>query len=475
MAAGAEGFTVLTKTLVVILPDKTHARKNLKCKSSVAAVSSVLGYAAPVRVCSVLLALCAVFAACGRSGLWLTGTSAPAPHGWNGGLPADIPDNIWSWWVHPLAVNDVDVTWVGGIARDATVKITRVNADSSIETIALGQTEADEHNGPAIAYHPDHTDLVLFFSQHNTDNRVHYRRVDRESLALGVPEELQFSGLVTYAQVLVRGDRIVLLTRVASVSWCYRISEDFGSTWSEERALIDGNGRGLVYVLAKPVRSDPSQAQFAFYGHPTSSGFRDVLYGSIDLDTGVVGSGGGINLGDLDTEGGPGLRPVVPAGKPALETALHPSPGYVVRMLDVGELDGMPAIAYAEWTGTEAPNYRVILRDKAGGWSSAPWTLPTGVVFGYVPDIHYHGGAAFTRDDGVISSREEAGTWKVERWRWDTTLGDLVLAEELSATPKPVIRPYVPYHDGRADVVVHELDRYKGYTDYRAATRFLVP
>jgi hypothetical protein len=400
---------------------------------------------------------------------------ADVPDGWIDGRPADLEDNIWTWWAHPLAVNDGARSWVGGIASDGDVRITRVGADASLETVVVGNVSPDDHSGPAIAFGPEQPDLLVFFAGHNSEDVVHYRRLGRDTLSLGDPEELSFSGNVTYAQALVRGDRIVLVTRVSLSTWRYRMSEDFGDTWTAERVLIDATGYGQVYGLVKPILGQPSRAQLAFYGHPENSEFRDVLHGVIDLDTGRITTVGGADLGDLDSEGGPGLLPVPPDGAPGLETAISPSTGYAVRLLDVGTLGGLPAILYVVWTGDEAPHYRVKLRRESGEWSSAPWMPPTGSVFGYRPDTHYHGGAVFARADSVFSSREEGGQWRVERWDWDPATADLVLAGELSATARPVVRPYVPYHDGLVDVIAHELLRYEAYTDYLADTRFLAP
>lgn len=398
-----------------------------------------------------------------------TATDAVAADALAPARPADIEDNIWSWWVHPLAVNDGDVSWVGGIAKSADVRITRVNADASLEPVVVGRTVADDHNGPAIALAPDREQLVVFFAAHGSEKVVHYRTLHRQSLALGAARELSFSGSVTYAQLLVHGDRLVLVTRVADSTWRYRISEDFGGAWSEERILVDARGLGKVYCLVKPVRSAPATAHLAFYGHPTGSTFRKVQHGTIHLDDGRVTVDDGAVVGDLDAAGGPSLNP------DALDTAISPSTGWVVRLLDVGELGGMPAILYAVWQGDAAARYRVKLRRAAGEWSSAPWTADTGAVFGYTAAIHYHGGAVFAHGDEVVTSREVSGQWEIQRWSWDAASQDLRTGPLLSTSSRPVVRPYVPYRAGRVDLIAHELLQYDGYTDFRADTRFLAP
>jgi hypothetical protein len=265
--------------------------------------------------------------------------------------------------------------------------------------------------------------------------------------------------------VLRGGSRLVVLTRVDLVTWRYRISDDFGVTWSGERVLIDADGLVQVYVVAKPVTGKPDENLLAFYGHPVNSPYRDVEFARVRLDTGAVESADGRPIGNLNDPDGPRLRPG------DLGAAISPAAGDTVRLLDIGTLDGRPAIAYAQWQGDAgAPRYRVTMH-RDGGWVTPAWSLPSGDPFGHTPAARYLGGAVLGRDDRLYTSRRDNGTggWHVEQWSWSGAGDTFVLDAELARDDAcPLVRPYVPARRGSVEVVVQRLTSYDGYTDHVA-------
>jgi hypothetical protein len=131
-----------------------------------------------------------------------------------------------------------------------------------------------------------------------------------------------------------------------------------------------------------------------------------------------------------------------------------------VRLLDVGIIDGRPAISYAVWQGeTGQAQYKVKLYQR-GGWRYPPWSVASGDPFGYDPAIHYLGGMVIGPDDRLYTARKDnrTGAWHVEQWRWSG--GAFQLERELARDrDRPLVRPYVPARTGPVEVVVQRLHR----------------
>jgi hypothetical protein len=379
---------------------------------------------------------------------------------------SQLDDSIWSWWVHPLSINAEEGSWIGGLSSEGDIKITRINSDLTSDVVTLDRIQVDDHNGPAIAYDPAASYLVVFYAEHNQEEVVHYRTIDRDTLAKGPRRTLVFSDKVTYCQALVHGRKIVLLTRVGFTSWRYRISEDFGATWTQERTLVT-SGNGQVYCLTKSDAANPASYHLAFVGHPKYSGFRDVTHAMIRLDSGRITLADNTAIGSLYEPSGPRLDPH------ALDLAIAPEPGWAVRLLDVGWLGGVPAISYALWKKGSIfipVRYQVKIH-RDGHWYDASWQLHAGRIFGHHLKAHYHGGAVFTRGQGIVTSREEAGEWFLEKWAWDPAAETLSLVQEIYASSDPIVRPYVPDNEGRVAVIAHTLLKYSGYQNFMANTK----
>ncbi len=379
-----------------------------------------------------------------------------------------IDNAVYDWWAQPVSVNDGAYTWIGSIATAGTVRVAKVNRAAGTYQWAtltsVGDIYHDEHNTPALAFEDAQPDLMAFYTQHGTDNIMRYRTINRTSLAVGPLKTLTFSGTITYAQIIRNGTRLLILTRVGD-SWRYRITDDFGSTWSAEKVLINASGYGQVYSLVKPISDDGDVNHLAFYGHPVSSTFRNVAYAQIHLQSGDVTLTNGQVIGSINDPGGPNLRPE------QLQAAITPSTGFKVRLLDVYTIRNRPAIAYAIWNAgvaADAPaTYKVEMYQDDNTWKSAPWSLAAGDPFGYNPAVHYIGGMAIGRDNMIYSARESNGTWFLEKWAWSESRGTFILADEIARdSTQKLARPYVPAHDGGTDVIINRFEKYSSYTDY---------
>lgn len=372
---------------------------------------------------------------------------------------------IYSWWVHPLAVNDTvggdDVTWVGSIAKAGTNRVHRIRWPETVDVVPLGgQDTADDHNGAALALNPDQDDLLVLYSRHGGDPWVRYRTVHRTTMAVSAEQRLDFDGSgVTYAQVLQHGDTLHVLCRQGNDRWCYRTSPDWGATWGPVKVLVDGTGYGQQYVVARHSRETPTVVHLAHYGHPVNSPWRNVGYARIDVATGAITHADGDPLGNLSEEDGPGITP------PEFEAAIVPSGDYRARLLDISSINGRPFIAYAVWLGLEGvATYKVKSRSPAGVWTTADWEMPAGPPFGFNLATHYVGGVAIGRQGRMYSSRKQGSTWIVERWQWNGAGYDL--HSEIDRSTTRLVRPYAVMGDGDGELVYQRVSHYDGFTDY---------
>jgi hypothetical protein len=405
---------------------------------------------------AVVLAVAAALAPIGAVRASAAVTGAP--------IKTDIDNGVFDWWAQPVAVNDGPDTWIGSIARAGTVRVAKVTAGTyQWATLApKGEIAPDEHNTPALAFEDDKPYLIAFWTQHNADNIMRYRTIDRASLTVGPLHTLTWSATITYAQIIRNGTRLMVLTRVGLSTWSYRLSDDFGDTWTGERTLIDAAGYGQVYALTKPASDDGDLNHLAFYGHPVASTFRNVVYAQIRLGSGDVTLMDGTVLGNLNDPDGPAIRP------DQMQPAITPSAGFKVRLLDVGTVNDEPAINYAVWATADGPaTYKVKMRQADNTWATPPWAVPAGAPFGNTPAIHYVGGTSLGRDGLLYSVRNSGTVWIFEQWVWSETAATFVFADEIARdTTQELARPYVPLYEGAAQVTVNRFAKYATYTDY---------
>jgi hypothetical protein len=374
-------------------------------------------------------------------------------------LLGTLDDAIYSWWLHPVAVNDGDVTWVGSTGSgdpgvpERRNRVWRVGSAGVSSVLLEGTTSPDDHNAAAVAVNPAQDWLIAFYARHNNDTFTRYQFVHRGTLAAGPLLTLDFGGSVTYNQVLQLGDTIHLIVRNATAdAWQYRTSTNWGDTWGATKTLVDFAGFGSSYVVAKPDPADPNTVHMAIGPHPPNTTLRSIHYGTIDLPSGQVRSHTGQVLGNLGATGGPGL-PV-----DTFPAAVELTGTERARTLDVGVVDGQPAIAYAIWEGEAGdPTYRVRRWDGTA-WMDVDWEVASGPEFGYLPNRRYLGGVVVGRGDDLFSSRLDGGAWIVEHWTWNGNGFDL--DQEVDRSGIRLIRPYVPQGDGPADVVYQRVTHY---------------
>jgi hypothetical protein len=222
---------------------------------------------------------------------------------------------------------------------------------------------------------------------------------------------------------------------------------------------------GQNYTVARRDMQNPSIYRMAFYGHPYHSGYRDAAAASIDVSDGRIFTPKEKVVANLYGDKSPSLTPQ------QLSTAIIPSTGYRIRMLDIGTYNDAPSIAYAIWKGTAGNATYKVKRWTESGWKSAPWQLSAGREFGYKQEIHYLGGMVFAPGGGLVTARQYPpgvtnGTWYVEHWVKDDEGYDK--AQTLMQSSARHVRPYAVRAAGRIAVMFQRLLRYDGYKTYHA-------
>jgi hypothetical protein len=342
--------------------------------------------------------------------------------------------------------------WVTGIGADGTLRVWRDGA-----LITVDQIQADDHNAPAIATHARRPPIV-FYTEHNRTTEVAYR------VGFGARRALTLDDVVTYVQALAYFDRVVVLIRVGGCHWQALISNDWAESWGEPVDLLAGCSHGrLIYMTSSTVQADRRLVRLAVYGHPTSSHWRTIKYGLLNLQSGDITVPGAKKVANIMNGDGLPLR------RATLMTAYNPPAGWNVRLFDVGEVDGDPLIAYAHWERLGSARYATARFDRAAKrWINSSSLPMTGGAF-WEPS-RYFGGATINDAGRVILSRNAGGMWLVEAYVLRQKRG-WVLRNTLLKASEPHVRPYA--FRGGAAVAVLRLHRYADFRDYQASTILL--
>lgn len=374
----------------------------------------------------------------------------------------------YSWWVHKIAVREAgtDNLLYGGVKSDGDPRIFRWQPGDTepadIENhILYDAQEADDHNGISILSQ-ENKDLLVFWQRHGKSQFINYWRAPEGTFNFGTKKTITFPNNVTYCQQLVDGDKIILICRVGSSGWQYVISEDWGATWSEPAPFFDGSAfGGQIYVNTMAFENDPTKFHITAYGHPTSSPLRDVCYFEFDIVTGDFTAGGNV-VANLYSSSN---MPLTPG---AGELVWTPNPnvaGEKVRMLDVGDKYGNPAVLLAKWNdNTQIPQYYVAWRDN-GVWKNFKYQS-SGGVFDDGGGRKYTYGMCFDRNNEnklYMIAKEDGTRYRIKRY---DVAADFTISNEaiLGDTTTQLARPYAPH--GREGVIYQVLETYNGFTDY---------
>ncbi|HSK46388.1 MAG TPA: hypothetical protein VLA05_00115 [Coriobacteriia bacterium] len=342
---------------------------------------------------------------------------------------------ISSWWCRSNSVyqSHHGITYQTGVSFDGKWMWSAYEHETGITRRAvLGTTRSDDHNTPAV-FAPSNRPPIVFYTGHNTTSVIRYR-VSRSvgDLDPGPERSLTLPGRVTYVQVH-RGntdDTLILLTR-AGDQWLIAVSRNYGGTWSV-RPLVAFESGNYGYLISSQLGN--GSIRLCAAGHPKNSNLTSINYAEISPG-GTVRDAEGTLLGNIYS--GYGL----PINASKLTPVYSFPPGMRGRLFDVSAAPE-PEIGFAQWSGEDEATY-MLLRGAGNDWQATP-VIPSGQPIGFDYATRYLGGLSFpnpTAGGEFFISREESGTWQIERWQaegdeWDTTRlaesADEILARPLS-------------------------------------------
>src|SRR3569832_2298152 len=203
-----------------------------------------------------------------------------------------INDMEWCWWTRPRATRIGDTIYFGAIESNGGI----ITATFDMKTRAvirhqLAQFEADDHNNPALLA-IEGRPVICFYSRHDAAEGLRYRISRRPGDLSEWDDEriLTFNGSTTYAQVHLVGEELHLLTRVDETCWGWRMSSDWGRTWSAPRDLLAFDTDQQVY-MATALLADGETLRLGVSGHPKEyekTPLHDVWAAQVSLRTGEI-------------------------------------------------------------------------------------------------------------------------------------------------------------------------------------------
>lgn len=227
------------------------------------------------------------------------------------------------WWINEKAVVGANgKTYIAYVTDMGEIHVKELDAKCAktpsrdVRLCVLNYNYADEHNAPSICI-LESGKIIVAYTGHAVESLT-YRVTEKpyDILSFGPPQTLTYPGSVTYAQVFentVRGE-VWMFSRVNSVTWQFRFSEDEGQNWSEPTKFLESDGGGLFYLnVRKQDLNTAAKEQwfFALYGHPRISQDHTIRSGIFAADGQLLKtdgtptgqnlfSGGHIEIGDLD-------------------------------------------------------------------------------------------------------------------------------------------------------------------------------
>jgi hypothetical protein len=146
----------------------------------------------------------------------------------------------WCWFSYPRAIRlkgDRDQTLFGYVTGAGAIVVKSFDHEKkSTESFNLGKYEIDDHNNPSINS-IGNGELFISYTRHNKDRLWRYRKSPTGNLSdLSDERTLELHlGVISYSQVHIYGDTILMLYRVAPPKqkpryWVCRISNDRGET-----------------------------------------------------------------------------------------------------------------------------------------------------------------------------------------------------------------------------------------------------
>ncbi len=202
------------------------------------------------------------------------------------------------WWINEKAiVANNGLTYIAYVTDMGEIHVKELDAKCSktpsrdYRLCTLNYNYADEHNAPSICI-LESGKIIVGYTGHATRG-LRYRITERpyDISSFGKEMILPYDGSVTYVQLFENTvkNELWLFTRVNSVNWQFRYSQDEGETWSEPKTFLHSDAGGLFYINIRKqnvIRNKRVDEQwfFALYGHPRISKDHTIRSGIFNSD-----------------------------------------------------------------------------------------------------------------------------------------------------------------------------------------------
>lgn len=372
----------------------------------------------------------------------------------------------YSWWIHPLGRRDGEYTYMGHTSPDGNILISKIHNHTHVvvHTQILNESYSnDDHIAPANV-RLSNGNILVGYSSHSDNNTWHYR-IGPDIDDLGSQSSLTASGLVAYSQIFTRGSSVYAVMRVGALesgtTWAMFVSSDNGATWGSQITFFQ---RDRGYILGRKTSSDVIRFWAILHAGESNNSIRVF---DLDLSTGDFTSGGA-TVGNLDGTD-------LPIGMGDIAQLYAAPANSNIRLLDASD-DGT-AFAYAETDSGGDTTYKVAYLTGSDPHDAGDWTHKTVTAAGeffYATSL-YSGGVVFDRtvpaNTAVYLSREDSGTWYIERWTTSDG-GDNWSSSEVESGSSVHIRPVSPLGASADLPVLWQRGSYTDFTSNDLAIRF---
>lgn len=203
------------------------------------------------------------------------------------------------WWINETSIVGANgLTYIAYMTDTGEIHLKEIDAKCSrnisrdVCICRLNCNYADEHNAPSMCI-LENGKIIIAYTGHAATYGLKYRITEKpyDIFSFGPEKNLSYDGSVTYAQLFenTKKNQLWLFTRVNSVTWAFRYSEDEGTSWSEPTTFLASNAGGLYYFnvrkqLVPSKTGTQEQWFFALYGHPKISQDHTIRSGIFNSD-----------------------------------------------------------------------------------------------------------------------------------------------------------------------------------------------
>jgi hypothetical protein len=144
-------------------------------------------------------------------------------------------------------------------------------------------TETDDHNLIAVMMMSNHHLICAYSGGHNTDNNIYVRIADAEESieSFGEAVVLKSTESTTYSQIFEYDEKLYLFYRTGNTGWSYRISSDYGKTWTSETKLVQST---VQYYIQLTETTTDGVLRMCCYSNPAENDMN-IRMGYLHLDT----------------------------------------------------------------------------------------------------------------------------------------------------------------------------------------------